>query len=78
MRTCRKTRETNNGSWLERATSLIDRVLTKSADNYEALRLRIEVAMSHHRFPRVIEYAVKIWRPGTRVMQACSGYSAMR
>jgi tetratricopeptide (TPR) repeat protein len=55
--TCRKTRETNDGSWLERATSLIDRVLTKSADNYEALRLRIEVAMSHHRFPRVIEYA---------------------
>ncbi len=55
-----KTRETNDGSWLERATSLIDRVLTKSAENYEALRLRIEVAMSHHRFPRVIEYAADL------------------
>lgn len=55
-----KTRETNDGSWLERAVSLIDRVLTKSADNYEALRLRIEVAMSHHRFPRVIGYAEEL------------------
>jgi tetratricopeptide (TPR) repeat protein len=52
-----KTRETADFSYVDRASSLVDRVLTAEPENYQALRLRIQVAMNHHRFPKVVEYA---------------------
>ncbi|MEJ7606989.1 MAG: tetratricopeptide repeat protein, partial [Bryobacteraceae bacterium] len=55
-----KNRETTDFSYVDRASSLIDRALTADPDNYEALRLRVEVAMNHHRFPQVIEYSEKL------------------
>ena len=52
-----KTRETADFSYVDKASSLVDRALTANPENYEALRLRIQVAMNYHRFPKVIGYA---------------------
>ena len=52
-----KTRETADFSYVDKAASLVDRVFTASPDNYEALRLRLQVAMNHHRFPKAVDYA---------------------
>jgi len=52
-----KNRETTDFSYVDRASGLVDRVLTIQPDHYGALRLRLEVAMNYHRFPRVIELA---------------------
>ena len=55
-----KNRETTDFSYVDRASGLVDRVLTADAGNYNALRLRLEVAMNYHRFPRVIDYAEQL------------------
>lgn len=55
-----KNRETTDFSYVDRASSLLDRVLTITPDNYDALRLRLEVAMNHHRFARAVDYAAQL------------------
>jgi tetratricopeptide (TPR) repeat protein len=52
-----KMRETTDFAYLDRASSLVDRMMSLDKDEYEALRLRIEIAMQWHRFPKVVEYA---------------------
>jgi tetratricopeptide (TPR) repeat protein len=48
-----KLRETGDGSYLERAGKILDRVLAQESGNYEALRLRNEIALNLHQFAAV-------------------------
>ena len=52
-----KMRETVDFSYLDRASTLIEGVLTRDPGNYEALRLRSEIDMERHEFARVAEYS---------------------
>jgi tetratricopeptide (TPR) repeat protein len=55
-----KLRETADGSYLERAAKILDAVLARDGDNYEALRLRNEVALNLHQFDLVAEQSRRL------------------
>lgn len=57
-----KMRETVNFDYLNLATKLIDGVLERDPGNYEALRLRTEVAMERHEFRLVRDFAIEMTR----------------
>src|SRR5260370_22860038 len=59
-------RETVDGSYLLRASKLLDGVLATDANNYEALRQRTEVELFRHEFAKVIEESLRLqdMRPG--------------
>ena len=61
-----KMRETVDGSYLLRASKLLDGVLATDANNYEALRQRTEVELFRHEFAKVIEDSLRLqgMRPG--------------
>ncbi len=48
-----KTRETGDGSYVERASKLVDKALAADKTNYEALRTRNLIDMIRHDFPKV-------------------------
>ena len=50
-----KTRETTDYSYLERAASILDNVISSDNANYEALRLRIETELERHQFAKAAE-----------------------
>jgi tetratricopeptide (TPR) repeat protein len=50
-----KTRETTDYSYLERAASILDSVISADSVNYEALRLRIETELERHQFAKAAE-----------------------
>ena len=55
-----KLRETGDGSYLERAGKILDGVLAHESGNYEALRLRNEIALNLHQFAAVAEESLKL------------------
>ena len=50
-----KTRETTDYSYLDRATSVLDGVLSADSSNYEALRLLTETQLERHLFAKAAE-----------------------
>lgn len=52
-----KVRETGDGSYLTRASKLVDDVLAREPHFDQAKRVRNEIEMNMHRFPKVAEYA---------------------
>src|SRR5579863_9255548 len=50
-----KTRETTDYSYLDRAASILNGVLTDDATNYEAQRLRVETELERHEFAKAAE-----------------------
>jgi tetratricopeptide (TPR) repeat protein len=61
-----KTRETYDFGYLNRAQTLIDRVLIEQKDNYEALRLRNLVELNLHHFANVADYSRQLTRSAPR------------
>ena len=55
-----KLRETGDGGYLERAGKILDGVLAEESNNYEALRLRNEIALNLHQFAAVAEESRKL------------------
>ena len=51
-----KTRETTDFSYIDRASQIVDRVLSEKRD-YEALRLRNLIELNRHHFAKVAQYA---------------------
>lgn len=68
-----KMRETTDFSYLDRASKILDNVLSADSQNYEALRLRSEIELERHNFKKVAEnsrYLAKLapgdpWNWGT-------------
>jgi tetratricopeptide (TPR) repeat protein len=52
-----KVRETTDFSYLDRASQVLENVISLDSQNYEALRLRSEVELERHNFKRVAEYS---------------------
>lgn len=52
-----KMRETTDFSYLDRASEIIDRILSKDGGNSEALRLRTQVELERHNFRKAAEYS---------------------
>src|SRR6185369_836391 len=52
-----KVRESTDFSYLERASQIVEAVLSADSSNYEAMRLRSEVALERHEFAQVVEYS---------------------
>jgi len=52
-----KMRETTDFGYIDRAARIVDRVLSASPDNYEALRLRSEIGLERHQFAEVAEFS---------------------
>jgi len=52
-----KVRETTDFSYLDRASQILENVISLDSRNYEALRLRSEVELERHNFKRVAEYS---------------------
>jgi tetratricopeptide (TPR) repeat protein len=52
-----KVRETTDFSYLDRASQILENVISQDSQNYEALRLRSEVELERHNFKRVAEYS---------------------
>ena len=52
-----KMRETVDFGYLERASKIVEEVLTRDGGNYEALQLRSEIGMERHEFASVAEYS---------------------
>jgi len=50
-----KTRETTDYSYLDRAASILDNVLSADSSNYEALRLQTETQLERHLFAEAVE-----------------------
>jgi hypothetical protein len=50
-----KVRETTDFSYLDRAARILENVLSKNKDNYEALRLNTEVELERHDFKGAVE-----------------------
>ena len=59
-----KMRETVDFGYLERASKIVEEVLTRDGGNYEALQLRSEIGMERHEFASVAPR-----RPSTSVLQ---------
>ena len=55
-----KMRETVDFSYLNRASEIVENILARDGGNYEALRLRSEIAMERHEFTHVAEYSTEI------------------
>ncbi len=55
-----KVRETTDFSYLDRANSLVDTVLSDDGNEYEALRLKLEIELERHNFKRVAELATRM------------------
>src|SRR6266567_525386 len=55
-----KMRETSDSGYLDRATKLIDQVLSADGNNYEALRLRSQIELERHNFAGVVENARRL------------------
>ncbi|MCU1273871.1 MAG: Tetratricopeptide 2 repeat protein [Bryobacterales bacterium] len=52
-----KMRETTDFAYIDRASRIIDRVLSIEPRDYEALRLRSEIALERHQFAEVAEFS---------------------
>lgn len=52
-----KVRETTDFGYLDRASQILENVISLDSQNYEALRLRSEVELERHNFKRVAEYS---------------------
>ena len=52
-----KVRETVDFSYLERASQILQNVLAQDAKNYEAQRLRTEIALERHDFHAAAQYS---------------------
>ena len=61
-----KTRETADFSYLNRAQSLIERLLAGEPDHYEALRLRNLIELNLHHFANVARYSRQLTRSAPR------------
>lgn len=57
-----KIRENGDGSYLDRASALVDRMLTQDAGNYEAMRFRNEIDLQKHDFKAVEDRALDLLR----------------
>ena len=55
-----KVRETTDFSYLDRANSLLDTVLNDDSNEYEALRLKLEIELERHNFKKVAELAARM------------------
>jgi tetratricopeptide (TPR) repeat protein len=55
-----KVRESTDFTYLDRASKIIDSVLTADASNYEAMRLRSEIEMERHHFAQVADYSEEL------------------
>jgi tetratricopeptide (TPR) repeat protein len=55
-----KVRETTDFSYLDRATKILESVLSKNQANYEALRLNTEVELERHDFKAAVESARRL------------------
>ena len=52
-----KVRESTDFTYLDRASKIVDGVLSADSGNYEAMRLRSEIEMERHHFAQVAEYS---------------------
>jgi len=52
-----KVRESTDFSYLDRASKIVEGVLSSDAGNYEAMRLRSEIELERHGFAQVVEYS---------------------
>jgi tetratricopeptide (TPR) repeat protein len=52
-----KMRETTDFGYLDRASQILENVISLDGQNYEALRLRSEVELERHNFKKVAEYS---------------------
>jgi tetratricopeptide (TPR) repeat protein len=61
-----KVRESMDYSYLDRASKILGDVLAQDSRNYEAARLRTEVALERHDFKTAAEYSRQLtdWAPG--------------
>lgn len=57
-----KTRETTDYSYLERAASILDSVISTDNANYEARRLLIETQLERHQFAKAADYSRRLIR----------------
>lgn len=57
-----KVRETTDFSYLDRASQILDNVISNDSQNYEALRLRSEIELERHNFKKVAEYSRQLTR----------------
>jgi tetratricopeptide (TPR) repeat protein len=55
-----KMRETVDFGYLDRASRLVDNVLIHNPANFEAIRLRSEIAMERHEFQSVADYSAAV------------------
>jgi tetratricopeptide (TPR) repeat protein len=60
-----KVRESMDFSYLERASQILNNVLASDSKNYEAAKLRTEIALERHEFKRAVEYSLALtaWSP---------------
>ncbi len=74
-----KMRETADGAYLQRAATLIEDVLKSDPKNYDARRIRIEVALQMHRFKDVVAMTAELAkdRPGDSVVSGLQGDALM-
>jgi tetratricopeptide (TPR) repeat protein len=74
-----KMRETADGSYLERASRIVDSILQSDSSNYDARRRRIEIELQRHHFRDVITLASALAheRPSDAVLFGLSGDAAM-
>jgi len=52
-----KVRESTDFTYLDRASTLVENVLSTDGGNYEAMRLRSEIELERHAFAHVVEYS---------------------
>ena len=57
-----KVRETTDFSYLERASKIVDNVVSADRHDYEALRIRSEIELERHNFARVAEDSRELTR----------------
>ncbi len=55
-----KVRESTDFTYLDRASKIVDGVLSSDSGNYEAMRLRSEIEMERHHFAQVAEYSEEL------------------
>jgi tetratricopeptide (TPR) repeat protein len=61
-----KVRESMDFSYLDRASQILNGVLAEDSKNYEAARLRTEIALERHDFKLAAQYSLALteWSPG--------------
>src|SRR4051812_3352935 len=55
-----KVRESTDFTYLDRASKIVESVLSSDGGNYEAMRLRSEIEMERHGFAQVAEYSQEL------------------